>query len=113
MKYLIILLGFVTLWVLIYVAGQYLIRRTRVVSPGGRPPVWPAQAVRALPAALPVHSGQGRCCLEVPCSDACARRQQEWQARANARYDLVIGEMGRIIQGDGAQDDGYSDQAAG
>ena len=114
MKYFVILLGFVTLWVVIYVAGQYLIRRTRVVSPGGRPPAWPVPAVRALPAAMPVHSGPGRCCLEVPCSEACARRQQEWRDRATARYDLVIGEMGRIINGDGAPDaDGYSDQAAG
>ena len=113
MKYFVILLGFVTLWVVIWVGGQYLIRRTRVVSPGGRAAAWSVPAVRSLPAAVPVHSGPGRCCLEVPCSEACARGQQEWQDRANARYDLVIGEMGRLIKGDGALDDGYSDQAAG
>jgi hypothetical protein len=113
-KYLVTLLMFVTLWVLIIAVGRYLIRRTRVVSPGGRQAAWPVPAARALPAAVPMHGGQVRCCLEVPCSEACARDQQAWRDRATARYDLVIGEMRNLIDNDGAPDaDGYSGQAAG
>jgi len=111
----IILLLFVTLWIIIIVAAQYLIRRTRVLSPGGRREVRPVSPVRSLPAPVVMHSGQDACCLDVPCSAACARRQQYLRERADAQYDRVIAEMHNIIaSGDGAPDaDGYGGQPVG
>jgi hypothetical protein len=74
-----IFLFFVTLWVLIIAGVVYLTHRRRPSIRGG-------------------GLGVQGCCLEVPCSAACARAHQELRDRDTLEYHKIVRELGHIVQ---------------
>lgn len=91
----IIFLLFVTAWVILILAARHLTQRGSLVT-GLRRPASADPGAQALPAGT--HTAdRGPCCLEVPCSDECARRHQEMQDRLAQRYDLVAAEALKVI----------------
>jgi len=95
-KALVIFLLFVTAWVILILVSRYLNQRGSLVTDLYRQPP-AAPEVQALPAGIHPAS-RGACCLEVPCSDKCARSHQEMQDRLAQRYDLVAVEALRVIE---------------
>jgi hypothetical protein len=97
-KIIVILLLFATLWVLLVLGYKYWMQRSSLARD------YPSAGLAlALPVGQPPES-RGACCLEVPCSDACARRHQEMQDRLAQRYDLVAAEALKVInQSQGAE----------
>jgi hypothetical protein len=94
-KFFIILLLFVTLWVILILVAKHLKDRG-FLAPGARlqPPASPQTL--ALPVGLQPAS-RGACCLEIPCSDECAREHQAMRDRLSQRYDLVAAEALKVI----------------
>ena len=74
MKAFIDFLVFVTIWVVIICVFLYLTHR------------------RTAPRV------SGKCCLEVPCSDKCAREHQRQRDLLTVRYGEVVHEIGKIVQ---------------
>jgi hypothetical protein len=93
-KIVIIFLLFVTAWVILILAARHVNQRGSLAM-GLRHQPQPAPGARALPAGI--QEDRGPCCLEVPCSDECARRHQEMQDRLAQRYDLVAAEALKVI----------------
>jgi hypothetical protein len=91
-KLLIYFLLFVTAWLILILVARHLGRR------GSAPTRWPpAPDLRALPAIRPPAADRDACCLEVPCSDECAREHQAMRDRLAQRYDLVAAEALKVI----------------
>jgi hypothetical protein len=107
-KIVIIFLLFVTAWIILALVARYIGRRSLTAAPGQRLPQ-AAPETRALPAGPPA-AGSAACCLQVPCSEECARQHQALRHQATARYDLVVAEMGKIIA-EGADQDPHGYQA--
>jgi hypothetical protein len=84
-----IFLFFVTGWVAIIAGTIYLVRR------------------------LTTPRVAGRCCLQTPCSEKCAREIQAARDRLGVAYDQIVKEIGVIVTaghhelegGGGAADD--------
>ena len=100
---LVIFLLFVTVWVVLGLWVRYVLKRGSLAT-GLRRGQPTGQRTLALPAGIHV-AGQGVCCLEVPCSDACARELQAMRDRATTRYELVVAEMGKLINSGAGQED--------
>jgi hypothetical protein len=81
-KYFLLFLLFVTIWVIVICGFLYLSRRSAAV--------WTARRHRP--------DASGRCCREVPCSDECARDYQRQRDRLAIQYDRVANELGKIVQ---------------
>jgi hypothetical protein len=94
-KIVIIFLLFVTAWVILILGSRHMIQRGSLARGLRRQPP-AATGARALPAGIQA-ANRGPCCLEVPCSDECARRHQEMQDRLAQRYDLVAAEALKVI----------------
>lgn len=94
-KIVIIFLLFVTAWVILILVSRH-VGQGGSLATGLRRPAAPAPGARALPAGIQA-ADRGPCCLEVPCSDECARRHQEMQDRLAQRYDLVAAEAAKVI----------------
>jgi hypothetical protein len=82
-KFLEVLLLFVTLWVVVICGFMYLSRRSAAA--------WAARSHRPT-------GTSGQCCREVPCSDECARGHQEVRDLLTVRYGEVVRELGHIIE---------------
>lgn len=91
----IIFLLFVTAWIILILAAKYLGKRDSLPTYLHHQPP-PAPEMRALPAGGKV-AGRTACCLEVPCSDECAREHQAMRDRLAQRYDLVAAEALKVI----------------
>jgi hypothetical protein len=72
-KFFQLFLLFVTLWILIIGGFIYLVHRRR---PGV----------------------VGACCLEIPCSESCAREHQSLRDRDSIEYHKIVRELGNIVQ---------------
>lgn len=83
MKYFLLFLLFVTLWVIVICGYLYLQRRGAEAFAARR---------------HQQEDPSGRCCLEVPCGDGCAREHQRQRDQLAIRYDLVAKELGKIVQ---------------
>jgi hypothetical protein len=94
-KLFIYLLIFVTIWVILILVFRH-VGQGGSLATGLRRQPQPAPGARALPAGIQA-ADRGPCCLEVPCSDECARRHQEMQDRLAQRYDLVAAEALKVI----------------
>lgn len=92
----IIFLLFVTVWIILILVAKYLGQRGSLPSTSlsRQPPAHPE--MQALPASRP-GTDRGACCLEVPCSDECAREHQAMRDRLAQRYDLVAAEALKVI----------------
>ena len=88
---------FMTGWValvLVAVTASRHLGRSRAVVPGhGR---GPALGPLALPAG-PQPAAQAKCCLEVPCSDECARQHQEMVRNLTENYSPIAVEAIRFV----------------
>lgn len=93
-KLFIYFLIFVTIWVILILVFRHLGQGGSLATGLRRQPR-PSPGARALPAGI--QADRGPCCLEVPCSDECARRHQEMQDRLAQRYDLVAAEALKVI----------------
>ena len=93
-KLFIYFLIFVTIWVILILLFRH-VGQGGSLTTGLRRQPRPAPGARALPAGI--QADRGPCCLEVPCSDECARRHQEMQDRLAQRYDLVAAEAAKLV----------------
>jgi hypothetical protein len=90
-KYFVVFLLFLTVWIILACLVAYLTRRPRtpVLARGFR------QAALTAPA-LP--TGRTTCCNEVPCSAACAAERQRMRELLDMDYGRVTAELRKIIE---------------
>ena len=92
MIYLVVILLFLTLWVVIIcVVATLSRRRTPLIMRSG-------PRAFAVPPALPggIRSG-GSCCLEVPCSAACAAEHQRMRKLLEMDHGRVAAELRKFV----------------
>jgi hypothetical protein len=95
MKYFVVFLLFVTIWICLGCLVIYLTRRrTPVLGRGFR---LADPAAPALVAGRPL-AGERSCCLQVPCSAGCATEHQRLRESLDMDYGRVTAELRKIIE---------------
>jgi hypothetical protein len=92
-KYLVVVLFFITLWIVFVLVVVYLTRRRNSRE---RPNV--ATAPLTLPQALPAAPRGATCCLQVPCSAACAAEHQRQRELLDMDHGRVAAELRKILE---------------
>lgn len=93
MKYLVVILLFITLWVFFICLVAYLSRRRTPLIDRSR-----HHAVTTLQA-LPAGTRQtGTCCLQVPCSAECAATHQRQRDLLQLDHGRVAAELRKAVQ---------------